>query len=249
MWQHKWRVNRYCHQICQQIYWLSVNMLADLLELPNLLTANLPVSISGGRLTDFHKIYWPDLLTFTQILLGRFPYFNTKSASSNEGRDMIVTKSASRFTDCHQIWWQICWHSQQNFWEKWGDVSAGKYTDCHHICQQICWILPNLLTEMWGASISAGRFMDSHKLYWPIYWLSPNLPADLLTLMKSANRNVRGVSAIRFTDCHQTCWQICWLSPNLLVEMGGYFLPAEYTDCHQICRQIYWLSHQMCWQK
>ena len=56
-WQQKWReisARKYmdCHQICQQIYWLSVNLLADLLNLTKSADRNVGVSISAGRLTD-----------------------------------------------------------------------------------------------------------------------------------------------------------------------------------------------------
>ena len=197
---------------------------------------NVGVSISAGRLTDFHKIDWPIYWLLPNLLADLLPF--TKSASRNEVKHWLspnlpadlltVTKSTGRFADIHT---KTSGRNEGMFLL--ANIlivtkSARRFAEC--------WL--NLLTEMWGASVSAAKFMDSHKIYWPIYWMSPNLPADLLTLMKSANRNVGGVYTIRFTDCHQICWQICWLWPNLLAEMGG-ISASIVTDSHEICWQTY----------
>ena len=104
--QAKMKGNMYCHQICQQIYWLSVNLLADLL---NLNQEICQTEIVGGpvflladlwTLTNFTgQIYWlspnlpADLLTLSEIC-----------------------QQKCRGCFCHQIYWlspnllvRFCW--------------------------------------------------------------------------------------------------------------------------------------------
>ena len=175
----------------------SPNLLADLLtvsksagrfaEFTKSADRNVGVCISAGRLTDFHKIYWPiywlspnllgDLLTFTKSAsrnegkhwlspnlpadlltvtksAGRFADIHIKTSCRNEGmflpaNILIVTKSASRFAECYQICWQKCGGPVfllANLWIL--TKFTGQFTECHQICQQICWLSWNLPTEM-----------------------------------------------------------------------------------------------------
>ena len=64
--------------------------------------------------------------------------------------------------------------------------------------------------------------------------------ADLLTVSKSANRNV-GKSAGRFSDCQQICQ-----SANLLAEMGGLTLSADLETVTKPAGRFIPHSHQIC---
>ena len=100
---------------------------------------------------------------------------------------LTVMKSAARFTDCHQICWQ-----------KWRGISTCRFTDCHQIFLLADLLSPNLLPEMGG--ISTCRFTDCHQICLEIY------------CYQICQKNRRGISAVRFTD-----------SPDLPMERGGYF--------------------------
>ena len=164
-----------------QIYWLSPNLLVEMWG-----SVFLPADITDchqiwqARFTDFHtkcagrnrEVFLPaDLLTF-----------NTQSASSRWGRDIC----SSRFTNCHQIWWQICWilhksadrnvGGQYFCWQIYGlsqTLLAADLLNVTKICQQICWLsLPICQQKCKGVF----------------------LPSDLLTVTKFAGR---------FTDMSQ----------------------------------------------
>ena len=161
-----------------------------------------------------------------------------------------LTKSAGRFTDCQQIYWQ-----------KWGVFLLVDFLT-HQICWQIYWLSANLLAEI--GDIFAGRFTDCQQIYWQKWGVF--LLADFLThqicwqiYCHQICQQKWGVFLLPYFLTHQTCWQIYWLSANLLAEWGdnsaGRFLdsPNLLADLLIVsksagrnrgcfCWQIYWLS-------
>ena len=136
-----------------------------------------------------------------------------------------VSKSASRFVDCHKI----C--ESANLPAEMGGKTV-RFSDCHQICQsanlpaEMGWggvnLLadsPNLPAEMWGI------FQQIHQICqqkWGVTLLavSPNLPVS-----NSASRN-GGV------NLHQICQQkwgvnLLAVSPNLPAEIEGINLLAD----------------------
>ena len=130
-----------CHQICQQvywlsqiyqqIYWLSLNLLADLLNFMRSADRNVGGSISAGRFTESHQICWQiychkicqQICWLSTILSPEMRgYFCSQiyGLSPNLPADLLaVTKSADRCAEFHQICWQKCG----------GSISAGRFTD------------------------------------------------------------------------------------------------------------------------
>ena len=229
----------------------SANRNGGLILPADLLTVTKPASRNGGgyfchRFTDLQPI-WEQICWLSPHLPADLLIF-TKFATRNEEGD----KSASRFASFHQICQQI-----------WGVNSASRFTDCWQIyqqttanrnvwasfCQQIYWPLANLPADLLTFTKSAGsflpaemggifasRFTDCQQICQPqIFWLSRNLPtemgvyllADLLTVTKSTSR---------FADLHQIC-QKKWEGVNFLADLltvtkpasrnGKVFLPAD----------------------
>ena len=171
--------NRYCHQICQQIYWLSGNLLADLLNLTKSADRNMGVSISAGRLTDSHKIYWPNTDCHQMCQQRCRGYFchQIYLLSPNLLADLLTfTKSAGRNGGgyfCQQIY-RLSPNLQSDLLTSTPNllVEIGRY-----FCQQNYW-----LTK------SGGRFTDFNIQSASSNWGGIYVPADLLTVTKSAGR-------------------------------------------------------------
>ena len=156
--------------------------------------------------------------------------------SPNLLADLSPTICASRYSDSHQICWQIpFWHylltgrfsdSYQTCWQIYPPTnSISRFSDR----PQICW-------QIYPSTILLADFSDSYQICqhlvtrsssrftplnfcWHIFWQSLNLPADLSPK----------TSAIRFSDSHQIllvdlpskifCWQIFWQSLNLPADL------------------------------
>ena len=151
-----------CHQICQQvywlsqiyqqIYWLSVNLLADLLNLTRSADRNV-----GGQYFCWQiywtltKLYWSDLLNVTKSA-SRFADSHDNSANRNVGgvsAQQIYRLSPNlpgRFTDFHTK----C--AGRNSAEVFTKSAEQKCTGSHHICWQIYWQSVNLTVEIMPAS-------------------------------------------------------------------------------------------------
>ena len=148
-----------------QIYWLSPNLLADMVtftkcgsinEGKQVLSPNLPadlltVSKSAGRFAEFDQICW-------QKCGGQY------------------------------FCWQINWLSQNWLAHLWtftksadrnGEISESKFTDCYQICWQRWGLyLPELLLS---ANLLADLLTFTLILLADFLILTPDLPADLLT--------------------------------------------------------------------
>ena len=158
-----------------QIYWLSPNLLADMVTFtkcgsindgkqvlsPNLPADLLTVSKSAGRFAEFDQICWQkcggqyfcwQINWLSQNWLAHLWTF-TKSADRNG------EISESKFTDCYQICWQRGDYICRNFTVS---KSTGRFTDFH--------------------TNSSGRFPDFNTRSASRLTDSPNLLADLLTL-------------------------------------------------------------------
>ena len=153
----------------QQVYWLSPNLLADLLTFTaNLLADLLTIKKSVGRKVGYFcwQIYWLSLNLPAYLLT------INKSSSRNGGI------SASRFTDSPNLLADLLTFTP--------NLPADLLSVTEYASRNWgVFLLADLLNLTKSAdrnvrvSISAGRLTDSHKIYWPIYWLPPNLPAEM----------------------------------------------------------------------
>ena len=150
-----------CHQICQQICWLSPNLPVDMkgsisAQQIHWLSPNLWAEILGVR-----KFWSADLLTVTKSASRKGGYLwdlltEMLGAVLSACRFTdIHTKSASRLTDCHKICQQIYWLSPILSPEMRG-----------YFCWQIYWLSPNLPADLLTVTKSAGRFAEFHQICW-----------------------------------------------------------------------------------
>ena len=203
--------NTYCHQICQQIYWVSPSLPAEIgvkvskstwqiyWQSDQICWQKWP-PISASIVTDCQRNLLADLLIFHTNSSGRFP--DVTHPKFCQQISLRVTKSAGRFTDIYTK------SGQQTYWVS--TKSASRNTGPPHFC----------LADLLKFTKSAGRYGDIHQMWQQKHplisarthgvnvtksasrfgWLSVNLLADLLNPTKCCWQ----------IDCggQYFCWQI-----------------------------------------